>query len=250
MWGKSALRTFVYFLSKGVISAIAFMGILLIIVILLYTQVISAPGAFVLGLCLFLLIPIILLPIDFGFYVSFLKQLRKIPQDLSCLFREFKGRVYLTMILKILYTCLWSLLLIIPGIVKGYSYAMTYYIMEDNPEISGNEAIDESRRLMRGHKWHLFCMHLSFIGWAAVVYLPYYSFYSYLIFSGKNSFLVSAFNSVQSGQMQFQDIVGIAGFYGIFFLLSMWMFVSSLFLIPYMNTAQAAFYENLKAEEV
>ncbi len=68
-------------------------------------------------------------------------------------------------ILMILYVTLWSLLLFIPGIIKSYSYAMTYYILVERPELSANQAIDESRRLMKGHKFDLFYLDLSFIGW-------------------------------------------------------------------------------------
>ena len=64
-----------------------------------------------------------------------------------------------------LYVALWSLLLFIPGVVKAYSYAMTPYIMAEHPGLTANEAITESRRIMDGNKWRLFCLHLSFIGW-------------------------------------------------------------------------------------
>ena len=56
-----------------------------------------------------------------------------------------------------LYIALWSLLLVIPGIVKTYSYAMTPYIMSEHPSLTANEAITESRRIMNGNKWRLFC---------------------------------------------------------------------------------------------
>ena len=68
-------------------------------------------------------------------------------------------------ILQGLYIVLWSLLLVIPGIVKIYSYAMTPYIMAEHPSLTANEAITESRRIMGGNKWRLFCLDLSFIGW-------------------------------------------------------------------------------------
>mgnify|MGYP005949728973 CR=1 FL=1 len=55
-----------------------------------------------------------------------------------------------------LYIALWSLLLVIPGIVKTYSYAMTPYIMSEHPSLTANEAITESRRIMNGNKWRLF----------------------------------------------------------------------------------------------
>lgn len=64
-----------------------------------------------------------------------------------------------------LYTWLWGLLFFIPGIVKSYSYAMTQYILLDNPEMGINEAITESRRMMKGYKWKLFCLNFSFILW-------------------------------------------------------------------------------------
>ena len=63
------------------------------------------------------------------------------------------------------YIFLWSLLLWVPGIVKTLSYAMTEFIAVDHPDWSANQCIDESRRLMYGHKWRYFCLHISFIGW-------------------------------------------------------------------------------------
>lgn len=64
-----------------------------------------------------------------------------------------------------LYLCLWSLLFLIPGIVKSYSYSMTYYIMQEKPKLGINEAITKSREMMNGHKWQLFLLDLSFTGW-------------------------------------------------------------------------------------
>ena len=64
-----------------------------------------------------------------------------------------------------IFTLLWSLLFVIPGIVKTYSYAMTYFILKDNPEMSATDAITESRKMMDGNKWRLFCLDFSFIGW-------------------------------------------------------------------------------------
>ena len=66
----------------------------------------------------------------------------------------------------LLYTLLWTLLLVIPGIIKGYAYSMTPYVMNDHPELDAEDCIHESRMIMRGHKWKLFCLDLSFIGWA------------------------------------------------------------------------------------
>lgn len=74
--------------------------------------------------------------------------------------------------LQALYLTLWSMLFIIPGIVKSYSYAMTEYILLDNPEMGINEAITKSRQMMNGYKWKLFVLDLSFILWRLLCMIP------------------------------------------------------------------------------
>ena len=64
-----------------------------------------------------------------------------------------------------IFTFLWTLLLIIPGIIKSYSYSMSGFVMAENPEITAKEAMTLSIDMMRGNKWRLFCMQISFIGW-------------------------------------------------------------------------------------
>lgn len=71
----------------------------------------------------------------------------------------------LGMFLMSLFIFLWMLLLIVPGIIKAYAYAMTPYILVDNPELGPNEARLKSIEMMRGHKGKLFGLELSFIGW-------------------------------------------------------------------------------------
>ena len=71
-------------------------------------------------------------------------------------------------ILTMIFTFLWTLLFIIPGIIKAYAYSMAYYIKADNPTYTATQAIDESQRMMRGHKFELFVLDLSFIGWYIV----------------------------------------------------------------------------------
>ena len=77
------------------------------------------------------------------------------------------------MLLMFLLIFLWSLLLIIPGIIKTYSYAMTPYILQENPELTASEAIHRSRMMMKGHKFDLFWLQLSFIGWAFLSILTF-----------------------------------------------------------------------------
>ena len=75
------------------------------------------------------------------------------------------GRTVGAMFLRDLFTCLWSLLFVIPGIIKHYSYRMVPYILADDPTIGGKDAITLSRQMMNGHKWNTFVLDLSFIGW-------------------------------------------------------------------------------------
>ena len=75
------------------------------------------------------------------------------------------GDAFVLMLLQGIFQFLWSLLFVIPGIVKSYSYAMAFYILDDEEGISANDAITKSREIMDGHKWELFCLELSYIGW-------------------------------------------------------------------------------------
>lgn len=75
------------------------------------------------------------------------------------------GRVILLEILSSIFIFLWSLLLVIPGIIAAYRYRMAIYILIDHPELSVMDCLRESKRMMSGHKWELFMLDLSFIGW-------------------------------------------------------------------------------------
>lgn len=79
-------------------------------------------------------------------------------------FKHWKNAV-LTNLLKSIYIVLWTLLFVIPGIIAAFSYAMTPYILADNPDLSPREALKISKEMMRGNKWRLFCLSFSFIGW-------------------------------------------------------------------------------------
>ena len=70
-----------------------------------------------------------------------------------------------TKLLRNIYIILWSLLFVIPGIMASFSYAMTDYILADNPSLSASEAIGMSKEMMQGNRWRLFCLEFSFIGW-------------------------------------------------------------------------------------
>ncbi len=83
-------------------------------------------------------------------------------------FTEDFGRNFLIGFLSTLFVILWSILFIIPGIVKYYAYSMAYFVAKDHPEYDWKQCIDESQRLTRGHKGELFVLDLSFIGWYIV----------------------------------------------------------------------------------
>ncbi len=87
---------------------------------------------------------------------------------IECLFSYFSHWKTLAIanLLRVLYIFLWSLLCIIPGIFASYSYAMTSYILADNPDLPASEAIARSKEMMEGNRWRLFCLELSFFGWA------------------------------------------------------------------------------------
>ena len=79
-------------------------------------------------------------------------------------FHKFAENLLLYLMIAI-FTFLWALLFIIPGIIKGISYSMAFYIKNDHPEYDWKQCINESKRMMDGYKWQYFCLQFSFIGW-------------------------------------------------------------------------------------
>lgn len=126
-----------------------------------FTAILSLAG--ILGLVQF----IIGGTVQLGYTVFLMKQYHHQETRVGDLFSQFFrfGQGFAQKFLCQLYTFLWMLLFIIPGIIKGYSYAMTPFILADHPELTAREAITRSRELMDGHKFELFVLELSFIGW-------------------------------------------------------------------------------------
>ena len=150
----------------------------------------------------YLLLFFVVLPLLVGFVNAFLKLLvqgdNAIAGNMYKLAKKGYWHKVWGMFLMNLFIALWSLLFIIPGIVKAFSYSMTPFILEEHPELSANEAIDHSRAMMKGHKFDLFWLLLSFIGWG--------------------------------------------------FLCLFTLGIGYLWLTPYMETAVAGFYEDVKAD--
>lgn len=105
--------------------------------------------------------------LQLGYARFLLKQHDGKALDFSDLFSQFDrfGTGFAQNFLRTLYTFLWSLLLIVPGIIAALSYAMTPFILEEHPELTASEAIARSKKLMNGHKMDLFILTLTFLGW-------------------------------------------------------------------------------------
>lgn len=85
-------------------------------------------------------------------------------------FRRFADGL-IAYLLILLYVLLWSLLLIIPGIIKAYSYSMTFFIMNDEPDLTPQEAMAKSQQIMDGYKMKYFRLNIRFFGWALLCIL-------------------------------------------------------------------------------
>ena len=110
---------------------------------------------------------LLLTPFEYGCRKFFRKNLDE-PAKLSNIVYVFDSHyknIVKTAFLTDLFIWLWSLLFIIPGIIKAYQYRLVPYIMSENPEMNFKDAQAESARLMNGNKWKSFVLDLSFIGW-------------------------------------------------------------------------------------
>lgn len=112
-------------------------------------------------------------PLYFGLVKYFLKTKRKETVILENLFDGFKVYVpaLLLSLLMTIFTFLWALLLIVPGIIAALSYSQAFFILIDNPEISAMDALKKSKEMMNGHKWNYLGLVFSFIGWAILALL-------------------------------------------------------------------------------
>lgn len=158
-WGTMAIATLIYALIMGACGALS----------LIYIGGIAAlflTGAFTLGLAIM------------GLAVARMQEVRA-----AQLFDGFKnyGSSLALFLLITIFTALWSLLLVIPGIIKAYSYSMSWYILADNPQMGANEARKQSMTYMNGNKWRLFCLHFSFIGWMLLGILTFGILYFWII---------------------------------------------------------------------
>ena len=142
-WGMLALVFFIYSLIMAACAALSYVVVGAVAVLLLSG------------------------PLMLGFTMVCLAVSRRQGASLSKLFEGFSrfGDSLVLFLLMDIFIFLWSLLLVIPGIIKMYSYSMSWFVLHDRPDLTGNEARKRSMYLMRGHKWRLFCLDVSFLGW-------------------------------------------------------------------------------------
>jgi uncharacterized membrane protein len=136
--GLSFLALLVYAIMCGIAAAIFGVGLLVL------------GGALTLGLTIF-----------------FLSLSRKEDVKIGDLFKGFNsfGSAFIAYLVQGIFIFLWSLLLIVPGIIAGLRYSMTYYILAENPGIDGLEAVRRSKTMTKGYKGDIFVFYLSFILW-------------------------------------------------------------------------------------
>ena len=149
-----------------------------------------------------LLLFLVMVPLGIGYYQAFKVLFTDGDNKLTAnCFRLSFGNYFKNIaayLLMCLFIFLWTLLLIIPGIIKALAYSMTPFILKDFPELSVNQAINLSQKMMKGHKFDYFWLGLSFIGWILLGLLT--------------------------------------------------LGIGYIWLIPYMYTSYAAFYEEVKKE--
>ncbi|MBP3634535.1 MAG: DUF975 family protein [Oscillospiraceae bacterium] len=96
-------------------------------------------------------------------------------KDLFARFSIWLKGIWMLVVMGV-FVALWSVLFIIPGIIALYRYSMVPYLIAEFPDLSVMDAVRESGRLMKGNKWRLFCLHMSFFGWALLVVLCTFGF--------------------------------------------------------------------------
>ena len=160
-WGSFVGLTFLYILLAGIASSTTQFG-----------EIFTGSSFTTLAVIMTgsgVLLTILALPLQFGYYVAYLNSSRQdLPADIGDLFLGYKrfGHVLGTFVLMALAVIAGFILLVIPGIILCFAYAIVPFVLYDNPELSATEVLQKSRMMMKGHKWDLFVLYLSFLGWA------------------------------------------------------------------------------------
>lgn len=142
-WGGAVIATLVFCLISGAASAIPFVSL-----------IVSGPLAM-------------------GIAYYFLALSRGKDPLIEDLFKGFNYflNTFVAFLLVTLYTLLWMLLLVIPGIIAAISYSQVFFILAEDPTINSSDAIEKSKKMMYGYKWKYFFLGFRFIGWAILALL-------------------------------------------------------------------------------
>lgn len=122
------------------------------------------------------IITLLLIPFTIAASGYYLNHIRGFNPEWKSLYKEGidnYGSYLVTGVLVNVFTFLWSLLFVVPGIIKALAYSQAKYVIHDNPRLKGKEAIEISKRMTNGFKGDLFSMYLSFIGWYILVGLTF-----------------------------------------------------------------------------
>ncbi|WP_271000919.1 DUF975 family protein [Listeria seeligeri] len=184
-------------------------------------------------------------PLYVGVSWVYLAISRREQPEVAYMFSGFKefGRTFLAYLLISIFIFLWSLLLIVPGIIKTYSYSQTFFILRDNPNISALDAITESRHMMNGHKGRLFGLSLTFLLWYLIP-IAVAIVGSVIVFSGMASI------SYTTDTTELISALAAGATFGGFVLMLVAGLISlgiSLYVYPYLLTSVAVFYDDLYA---
>lgn len=162
-------------------------------------------------------------PLLLSSIIIYLRFIRKENHSSKEAFDGFKNSIAASAIFLLTagFSLLWSLLLIIPGIVAALSYSQALYLLADNPSLRPLEAINKSKEMMNGYKWQYFLLLWSFLRWPVLL------------------FIMASISFVMFYLFAFLVIIPI----------SLAFLAWSLWFIPYLLTAQAHFYEKLRASK-
>ena len=127
-----------------------------------------------------------LYPLAFGFYTTFLSLCRDSkPLAVESFFEGFTKKYFakaiVVQLLVAIFVALWSLLLIVPGIIKACAYLLAPFIVAENPNTTAMEAIQLSEKMMDGHKADYFWLQLTFVGWGILCFFTFGIGYFWLI---------------------------------------------------------------------
>ena len=120
------------------------------------------------------------------------------------------GRAILGILWQFLWTFLWTLLFIIPGIIKAFAYSQMFYIISEYKDVSVTKAMRISMEITKGHKWNLFVMSLSFLGWEILAVFTFEILQLWLI-PYMNMTYVNAYHALmkealESGRIKPEDL--------------------------------------------